>query len=122
MTLKPDINITTIEQSLKQSGITISKDSNIDLSKNYILGKCQSGDNIKTYCDNNGNITLYFNETENDYVDIIFTDNQTGNVVAEYGVMPDMSKSYSFMGFEKGKEYNIQLQEHIKNDINYIVY
>ena len=122
MTLKPDINITTIEQSLKQSGITISKDSNIDLSKNYILGKCQSGDNIKTYCDNNGNITLYFNATENDYVDIIFTDNQTGNVVAEYGVMPDMSKSYSFMGFEKGKEYNIQLQEHIKNDINYIVY
>ncbi len=122
LTLKPDIDFTTIEQSLKQSGITISKDSRIDLSKNYILGICQSGDNIETYCDNNGNITLYFNANENDYIDIIFTDNQTGKVVAEYGVMPDMSKSYSFMGFEKGKEYDIQLQEHIKNDINYIVY
>lgn len=122
LTLKPDMNITTIEQSLKQNGITISKDSHIDLSRNYILGKCHSGDNIETYCDNNGNITLYFNANENDYIDIIFTDNQTGKVVAEYGVMPDMSKSYSFMGFEQGKEYDIQLQEHIKNDINYIVY
>ena len=122
LTLKPDMNITTIEQSLKQNGITISKDSHIDLSRNYILGKCHSGDNIETYCDNNGNITLYFNANEDDYIDIIFTDNQTGKVVAEYGVMPDMSKSYSFMGFEQGKEYDIQLQEHIKNDINYIVY
>ena len=122
LTLKPDMNITTIEQSLKQNGITISKDSHIDLSRNYILGKCHSGDNIETYCDNNGNITLYFNANENDYIDIIFTDNQTGKVVAEYGVMPDMSKSYTFMGFEQGKEYDIQLQEHIKNDINYIVY
>ena len=120
--LQPDVDLTTIEQSLKQSGITISKDSNIDLSKNYILGKCQSTDNIKAYCDDNGNITFYFNANENDYIDIVFTDIEAGNVVLDCGVMPDMSRVYSFMGFEKGKEYSIALQKHIINDINYIVY
>jgi len=122
LTLTSDINLTSIEESLKKSGITGSKDDHVDLTKNYLLDKCQSGDSINTYCDDNGNITLYFNSNENDYVDITFTESQTGEYVAGYGVMPDTSKSYSFMGFERGKEYNIQFLERIPNDINYIIY
>ncbi|MBR3995218.1 MAG: peptidoglycan DD-metalloendopeptidase family protein [Clostridia bacterium] len=122
LSLNPEINLTAIEQSLKNSGITISKDSNIDLRKNYSINKCKSGDEFKVLCDNNGNITLYFNTTENDYIDITFTDCETGNVIAEYGVLPDVSRAYSFMGFDESKEYNVHLQEYISNDINYIVY
>ena len=122
LTLAPESDIASIEQTLNNSGITISKDSHIDLSKSYIPGKCTDGDSITASGDTNGNITFYFDANVNDYIDIVFSDKQTGAVVAEYGVMPDSAKAYSFMGFEKGKSYNIELQEHIKPDINYLVY
>ena len=122
LTLKQGTDLEAIEHSLKQSGLRNSKGGSADLSKNYIFGKCESGDSIKTQCDSNGNITLYFNSTQNDYVDIAFKDSETGKIVGEYGIMPDMTKTYSFMGFEKGREYTIQIHEQVKRDINYIIF
>lgn len=122
LNLKSNVNLNVIENNLNQSGITNSESDYANLDNNYLLRNCKSGDNINTQCDSNGNITMYFHSNEKDYVDITFTESQTGDYVAGYGVMPDTSKTFTFMGFEQDKQYNIQLQERIENDINYIVY
>ena len=122
LNLKSNVNLDVIENNLNQSGITNSESDYANLDNNYLLRNCKSGDNINTQCDSNGNITMYFHSNEKDYVDITFTESQTGDYVAGYGVMPDTSKTFTFMGFEQDKQYNIQLQERIEDDINYIVY
>jgi len=112
LTLRPKMNYENVEQMLKSSGLYHSDEQLSDLKNSYVTGECRGGTyslvhNENVICDANGNITFYFYDSGKDYINITFTDRDTGNVVAEYGVLPDSSKSYSFMGFEKDKVYNV---------------
>lgn len=117
-----DASIGEIEDILKESGTTVSKDAKNDLSKNYLIGACEIKDDIKTMCDENGNITFYFGEDSDDYVDVTFSESESGKLIGSYGIMPDKSMAYSFIGFDKDKEYSVEMQAQTNEKLNYLIY
>lgn len=114
-TAKTDIVLSQTE------AVNISENTSGVMSENN--GYSSENKNVKS--DVNGKITFQFASESKDYVDITFLDVKSGNPVAEYGVIPDEEKSYSFDGFDVNSSYNIILKSQSKQpseEISYTIY
>ena len=102
-----------------------TKKSSVDLSKNYVV-KDYSSEQTKVVSDENGNISLYLSVNSDNLFDVNFYDAETNENVGGYGVLANNENAYTFIGFEKGKLYNVEVQGKTKNDWsiegNYIIY
>lgn len=114
-----------IKQELNKQGIVETKKSSVDLTKNYVV-KDYSSEQTKVESDKNGNISLYFSVNSDNLFDVRFYDAETGEDVGSYGVLANNENAYTFIGFEKGKTYNVEVQGQTKDDWaiegNYIIY
>ncbi len=114
-----------IKTELNKQGMVETKNSTVDLTKNYIV-KDYSSEQTKVVSDKNGNISMYFSVNSDNLFDVRFYDAKTGEDVAGYGVLANNENAYTFIGFEKGKAYNVEVQGKTKDDWviegNYIIY
>jgi len=114
-----------IKQELNNQGIAETKKSSVDLTKNYVV-KDYSSERTNVEADKNGNISLYFSVNSDNLFDVRFYDAETGEDVGSYGVLANNENAYTFIGFEKGKAYNVEVQGQTKDDWaiegNYIIY
>jgi len=114
-----------IKQELNKQGIAETKKSSVDLTKNYVV-KDYSSEHTKVESDKNGNISLYFSVNSDNLFDVRFYDAETGEDVGSYGILANNENAYTFIGFEKGKTYNVEVQGQTKDDWaiegNYIIY
>lgn len=114
-----------IKQELNKQGIAETKKSSVDLTKNYVV-KDYSSEHTKVESDKNGNISLYFSVNSDNLFDVRFYDAETGEDVGSYGILANNENTYTFIGFEKGKTYNVEVQGQTKDDWaiegNYIIY
>ena len=114
-----------IRQELNQQGIVETKKSSVDLSKNYVVKDYDSAQ-TKVEADENGNISLYFSVNSDNLFDVCFYDADTNEDVGSYGVLANNENAYTFMGFEKGKVYNVEVLNKTQGDWaiegNYIIY
>ena len=114
-----------IKQELNKQGIVETKKLSVDLTKNYVV-KDYSSEQTKVESDKNGNISLYFSVNSDNLFDVRFYDAETGEDVGSYGVLANNENAYTFIGFEKGKTYNVEVQGQTKGDWaiegNYIIY
>ncbi len=114
-----------IKQELNRQGIVETKKSSVDLTKNYVV-KDYSSEQTKVESDRNGNISLYFSVNSDNLFDVRFYDAETGEDVGSFGVLANNENAYTFIGFEKGKTYNVEVQGQTKDDWaiegNYIIY
>ena len=105
LSLGEDTTLSEMKRYLQSDRITMSLETTIDLKRNYTSGSIQKNnlsyiETKNVLCDNNGNITFYFENDASGYIDLVFTNTITKEIVAEYGLVPDSTKSYSFMGFQ----------------------
>ena len=114
-----------IKQELNKQGIAETKKSSVDLTKNYVV-KDYSSEHTKVESDKNGNISLYFSVNSDNLFDVRFYDAETGEDVGSYGILANNENTYTFIGFDKGKTYNVEVQGQTKDDWaiegNYIIY
>ena len=118
-------DVSKIQQELNNQGMVETKKSSVDLSKNYAV-KDYSSEQTKVVSDENGNISLYLSVNSDNLFDVNFYDAETNENVGGYGVLANNENAYTFIGFEKGKLYNVEVQGKTKNDWsiegNYIIY
>lgn len=111
-----DINFTSIQEELSRQGITQSQSSGtVDLSENFLVKdysyeKNLAYENNKIQCDENGNISLYFNLNSASTVDVRFYDSETKEQVGQMGILANDKNVYSFRGFDKDKTYHVKIQ------------
>ncbi len=123
------INMETIESSLKNNGIAFSN-GKAELDRSYTKGSytwtdgeiCSS--DIK--CDENGNISLYFDLNSESLMQVSIFDSSTGQKVDEAVVVANGKNVYSFLGYDSNHTYNITIKSSTDNEwkINgqYIIY
>ena len=104
-----DTSIKDIESDLKKSG------------KAYAVSNYSYKDNLNSTksniaCDNNGNISVFFDINAENLVDITFKDSGTKREVAKFGILANAVNSYSFTGFDKNKKYDVTVQGKTKNN------
>lgn len=120
-----DVDTNTIKQELNRQGIVETNQSSVDLTKNYVV-KDYSSEQTKVESDKNGNISLYFSVNNDNLFNVCFYDAETGEDVGSYGVLANNENAYTFIGFEKGKVYDVEVQGQTKDDWviegNYIIY
>ena len=118
-------DVSKIQQELNQQGIVETKKASVDLTQNYVV-KDYSSEQTKVVSDENGNISLYLSVNSDNLFDVNFYDAETNENVGGYGVLANNENAYTFIGFEKGKLYNVEVQGKTKNDWsiegNYIIY
>ncbi len=77
-------------------------------------------------CDKNGNISVYFDINSDNLTKVSIMDAVTNEVVGEYGVLANNGNAYTFLGFELGKEYIVDVQSKTNDEWNiqgeYIIY
>ena len=123
--------IANVEQMLNNKGIAQTNDQNVQLGENYVVNdytyenSCNAtSSNIS--CDQNGNISLFFDVNMENLVDVTFSDSETKEVVAQFGILANDINSYSFTGFSKDKTYDVSLKSKTegtwKIDGQYIIY
>lgn len=126
-----DIKMAAVEQNLINKGITATSGNHVKLGENYILSNYSYEDNCNdtiqnVSCDNDGNISLYFDVNAENLVDVTFTDAATKEVVAEFGILANDVNSYLFVGFDKEKSYDVTVQGKTGNtwkiEGQYIIY
>lgn len=126
-----DIKMANVEQNLINKGITAISGNHVKLGENYILSNYSYEDNCNdtisnVSCDNDGNISLYFDVNAENLVDVTFTDSATKEVVAEFGILANDVNSYSFTGFDEEKSYDVTVQGKTDNtwkiEGQYIIY
>ena len=114
-----------IKQKLNEQGITETNKSSVNLTENYVV-KDYDSEQTKVKSDKNGNISLYFSVNSYNLFDVRFYDDETGEDVGSYGVFANNENAYTFIGFEKEKTYNVEVQSQTKEDWNidgnYIIY
>ncbi len=124
LTLK-NATINKLEQELNKKGINKTKNSAVDLAKNYVV-KDYNTENTLVKADENGNITIYFLSESDNLFDVNFYDAQTGENVAGYNVLANNENAYTFIGFEQKKSYNVEVVSKTKNswviEGKYIIY
>lgn len=123
--------ISDIENEQKNAGIVKSEEKNANLKSSYIVDKFSYKNNCRNTNNNvssdaSGNISMFFDMNSDYYVNVTFKDSETKEVVTEYGVLANKTNIYSFMGFDKEKSYDIELQGITNNEWNvegdYIIY
>ena len=104
-----DTSIIDVESNLKKSGkaYTVS---------NYSYKDSLSSTKSNIACDDNGNISLFFDINAENLVDITFKDSTTKKEVAKFGILANDVNSYSFTGFDKNKKYDVAIQGKTKNN------
>ena len=126
-----DMKMANVEQNLIDKGITAISGNHVKLGENYILSNYSYEDNCNdtisnVSCDNDGNISLYFDVNAENLVDVTFTDSATKEVVAEFGILANDVNSYSFTGFDEEKSYDVTVQGKTDNtwkiEGQYIIY
>ena len=128
--LEPEnISSEHLTDELEQNSITPVQD-NADLSKGYIKGEYVSSEegvtieNVK--CDNNGNISLYISLNTDSLFDVAVYDGGTGENVFQCMVLANGESTFSFLGFDENKTYDISLKEPTKGqwktEGSYIIY
>ena len=110
-----DTQIENIEQELNNKGITQTKDKSVKLGKNYVINEYSFASNCNDTssnisCDDNGNISLYFDVNAESLVDVSFADSTTKEVITEFGILANPVNSYSFTGFRNDKTYDVTVQ------------
>lgn len=111
-----DINLLSIHEELSRQGITQSQSSGpVDLSKNFVVAdysyeKSLAYENSDIHCDENGNISLYFDLNSASTVEVSFYDSETKEQVGQIGILANDKNVYSFLGFDKDKTYNVKIQ------------
>ena len=123
------INMETIESSLKNNGIAFSN-GKAELDRSYTKGSytwtdgeiCSS--DIK--CDENGNISLYFDLNSESLMQVSIFDSSTGQKVDEAVVVANGKNVYSFLGYDSNHTYNITIKSSTDNEWEisgqYIIY
>ncbi|MEE1012899.1 MAG: M56 family metallopeptidase [Clostridia bacterium] len=117
-----DVNLTSIREELNRQGITQAQSSNVvDLSKNFVVAdysyeKSLTYENRAIQCDDNGNISLYFNINSPNVVGVSFYDSETNEEVGSMGILANDKNVYSFLGFDKDKTYNVKIQGNTKDE------
>ena len=123
--------ISDIVDELKNAGIVKSEEKNANLKNSYIVDKFSYKNNCRNTNNNvssdaSGNISMFFDMNSDYYVNVTFKDSETKEVVTEYGVLANKTNIYSFMGFDKEKTYDIELQGITNNEWkvegDYIIY
>ena len=110
-----DTQIANVEQLLNNKGVTQTKDQNVQLGKNYVLNEYSYKNNCNATssnisCDKDGNISLYFDVNTENIIDVTFSDSETKEVVAQFGILANDVNFYSFTGFSENKTYDVSLQ------------
>lgn len=107
--------IANVEQMLNNKGIMQTKDQNVQLGENYVLNEYSYENNCNATsfnisCDSDGTISLYFDVNTENLVDVTFSDSETKEVVAKFGILANDVNSYSFTGFSEDKTYDVSVQ------------
>ncbi len=115
ISLKNDNGISYIRDVLKQDGKLESSASSADLTQSYIVGsysykdnKAKKNGNIR--CDENGNISVYFETNSDNIMGVSISDSSTNEPVGSYGVLANNDNVYSFCGLNKDKSYDIEIE------------
>lgn len=115
ISLKNDNGISYIRDVLKQDGKLESSASSSDLTQSYIVGsysykdnKAKKNGNIR--CDENGNISVYFETNSDNIMGVSISDSSTNEPVGSYGVLANNDNVYSFCGLNKDKSYDIEIE------------
>ena len=121
----PDINSAKIQKELQNNGIISSKNESADLKKEYIVSDFPVG-KAKVNADENGNISIYMSVENDNLFNVNITDSETNENVGQATILANNDNIYTFLGFEQGKNYNVEVTSETQNDwdINgsYIIY
>lgn len=118
-------NSVKLQEELNNNGISQSQNSSVNLQKNYVV-RDFSEDKTQVMADENGNISIYVSVDTDNLFDIQITDAETNENVGGYGVLANNENAYTFIGFDKNKLYNVEVNGKAKSDWdikgNYIIY
>jgi len=108
-------NIETMQELLKRKGSVEGEQHVTKLSESYIVNDYSYEndlhyENSKISCDENGNISVYFTVNSDNLVEISFFDSATKENVGSYLVLANNQNAYSFLGFDRNKTYDINIQ------------
>lgn len=134
ISLKNDNGISYIRDVLKQDGKLESSSSSSDLKKSYIVGsysykdnkdnKAKKNGNVR--CDENGNISVYFETNSDNIMSVSISDSSTNESIGSYGVLANNDNVYSFCGLNKDKSYDIEIESKTNGEWavegSYIIY
>lgn len=111
--------------------IVQNDDSNLDLKKSYTVGQYSYktgliAEESGISCDDNGNISVYFDTNCENVVKISFCDSNTGNCVGDYEILAGNENVYTFSGFDSESTYDVSIQGRTESDWKiegeYIIY
>lgn len=105
----------TLQEELNSRGITQSQESSVDLRQSY-SEKALTSDKTQVIADENGNISLYMSVNGDNLFDVKITDFETNNDVGQYTILANNSNAYSFLGYEQGKIYNVEVLSKTQGD------
>lgn len=118
-------NSEKIQNELIAREITQSSKQQVDLTKNYALRDLEHTESC-VKADENGNISLYFEVNGDNLFEVDIYDSETNTDVGQYIVLANSENAYTFLGFEKGREYTVAVINRTKGDWNiegnYIIY
>lgn len=131
ISLKNDNGISYIRDVLKQDGKLESNASSSDLKQSYIVGsysykdnKAKKNGNVR--CDENGNISVYFETNSDNIMGVSISDSATNEPVGSFGVLANNDNVYSFCGLNKDKSYDIEIENKTNGEWavegSYIIY
>ncbi len=124
-------DIEKMQELLKRKGSVQAGQHAAKLSESYIVNDYSyendlQYENTGISCDANGNISVYFAVNSDNLVDISFFDSETKENVGSYLVLANNKNAYSFLGFDRNKTYDINIQGKTQGtwqiDGQYIVY
>lgn len=110
---------------MQANGITHTQSTPVDLEQNYIVNELKENKTQVT-ADANGNISIYMSVESDNLFDVQITDSETNEDVGQFTILANNDNVYSFLGFEEGKNYDIEVESKTQNDWeingNYILY
>ncbi|MBQ7036043.1 MAG: hypothetical protein IJN74_00950 [Clostridia bacterium] len=120
-----NINSKEIKKELQGNGITQTQSTPVNLEQNFIVNDFKANKTQVT-ADENGNISIYIAVESDNLFDVQITDSETNEDVGRFTVLANNDNIYSFLGFEKGKNYDIVVKSKTQNDWdiggNYMLY
>ncbi len=126
-----NISIDVIKGVLLSQGVTNNSGDSLKLSREFAIKDFSFNDNLvseikNVACDENSNISLYFQLNADCFVWVSFYDAESGDLLTNSGILANSKNVYSFLGCDKSKRYDIKIASPLEDSWEisgqYIIY
>ncbi len=114
-------SISDAEQYLQSGGITAADNKSFKSGSNYMINdysfKNTQNEKISSIaCDDNGELSIYFNGNSDTLMSVSFTDSETKDEVNSAIILTGADRIYKFTGLDPARNYDMELTDLTEGD------